>query len=455
MKKFSRFLILELDNLVSVMRRVEVAKYLEHNVEALQSSLRINQLQRNSFQWFHEGTLIPTGDIAPVQPLRQNFLTELTSCVAQLTALGEEAASGGAQQVKYREAHAAVEQRLRWACGANPDLQEVFDAFTTSFVSEMESLRKLAGIAKSVCGGAGSVLRHEALRTAQQTREAMAADSAFMALLGDCQQSAALKDSHGLAAAALTEQELGLFALSPPPAAGDVLDSRWIRRTEEAISERVREARERLRREEARCRDLVPRVQRCGRDLVSAVTEHQKLMADAGALLRTISKSEDYDIPEVGAFLQRYRVFSDAVSQVVKAARQEEQTEAAVREASASAARIKEMVPTIYSDVIDFSQLFKDQENLEAFKVKKEEDQIRKEDERKDKGRGGGKSAPTSEERNAFALNVLRRVRFKLEGREPDALKRASVQEQVDFVIREATGVDNLALMYEGWTAWI
>ena len=26
---------------------------------------------------------------------------------------------------------------------------------------------------------------------------------------------------------------------------------------------------------------------------------------------------------------------------------------------------------------------------------------------------------------------------------------------QVDFIIREATSVDNLALMYEGWTAWI
>ena len=26
---------------------------------------------------------------------------------------------------------------------------------------------------------------------------------------------------------------------------------------------------------------------------------------------------------------------------------------------------------------------------------------------------------------------------------------------KVDFIIREATSIDNLALMYEGWTAWI
>ena len=32
---------------------------------------------------------------------------------------------------------------------------------------------------------------------------------------------------------------------------------------------------------------------------------------------------------------------------------------------------------------------------------------------------------------------------------------QASVGEQVDFIIREAMNQENLALMYEGWTAWI
>jgi len=26
---------------------------------------------------------------------------------------------------------------------------------------------------------------------------------------------------------------------------------------------------------------------------------------------------------------------------------------------------------------------------------------------------------------------------------------------QVDYIIREATSVDNLALLYEGWTPWV
>jgi hypothetical protein len=32
---------------------------------------------------------------------------------------------------------------------------------------------------------------------------------------------------------------------------------------------------------------------------------------------------------------------------------------------------------------------------------------------------------------------------------------QSTVAEQVDFIIRESTNMENLALMYEGWTAWI
>lgn len=30
-----------------------------------------------------------------------------------------------------------------------------------------------------------------------------------------------------------------------------------------------------------------------------------------------------------------------------------------------------------------------------------------------------------------------------------------AVSLQVDFVIKEATNMDNLAQLYEGWTAWV
>ncbi|KAG0313205.1 Serine/threonine-protein kinase smg1, partial [Dissophora globulifera] len=62
---------------------------------------------------------------------------------------------------------------------------------------------------------------------------------------------------------------------------------------------------------------------------------------------------------------------------------------------------------------------------------------------------------PPLHQRNAYAVHILRRVRHKLEGRDFDAVKKCKVTEQVDRVIQEATNVENLATMYEGWTPWL
>jgi hypothetical protein len=75
--------------------------------------------------------------------------------------------------------------------------------------------------------------------------------------------------------------------------------------------------------------------------------------------------------------------------------------------------------------------------------------------------------------RNRYALAALKRVRHKLDGRDScrllasvhgsasevghtlDSASRLSVSEHVERVIAEATSLDNLALMYEGWAPWI
>lgn len=186
-------------------------------------------------------------------------------------------------------------------------------------------------------------------------------------------------------------------------------------------------------------------LQESGKQVRNVITDHQKLMSDAGALLRTISKSEDYSIPEVQAYLAKYKDFSELVSTVVSDCKRDDQKEESVREIVGATDKLKETLGTIYEDILDFAVLLRE-DNLDSFKVKKAEEGA---------GRFLSKGAESSEEKNAFALNVLRRVRLKLEGREPDALRRATVQEQVDFIIREATSIDNLSLMYEGWTSWI
>ena len=59
------------------------------------------------------------------------------------------------------------------------------------------------------------------------------------------------------------------------------------------------------------------------------------------------------------------------------------------------------------------------------------------------------------QERNATGQSILKRVRAKLQGRDKDPGKKQSVADQVQWVTDQATCTDNLAVMYEGWTAWV
>ncbi|MBA0848572.1 hypothetical protein Goshw_003971 [Gossypium schwendimanii] len=51
--------------------------------------------------------------------------------------------------------------------------------------------------------------------------------------------------------------------------------------------------------------------------------------------------------------------------------------------------------------------------------------------------------------KNAYAMSVLRRVEMKLDGRDITERREISIAEQVDYLLKQATSVDNLCSMYE------
>eukprot|EP00094_Tigriopus_californicus_P005418 TCALIF_05224-PA protein Name:"Similar to Smg1 Serine/threonine-protein kinase SMG1 (Mus musculus)" AED:0.14 eAED:0.15 QI:0/0.66/0.5/1/0/0/4/861/3250 len=427
-----------LDSFFSWSYNMEVARHMEVSIEAISSVRQAIVSHKKSYQWLHEGDLLIDGGPLFV-PLASNFMLELRQIIAGMMILRKELEI---HEIKFQEIYETVEQRLKWASGANPELQGVFDSFATVYNKGQDCVRGLLGVMKSVSSVANTVLHFEALRT--PTPEAITSDGNFMSLLSECQQSAALKESH---IQSLSDVELRLFELCPPV---ESIDLNWIQAAYLAVKDLVAKTQEQIKVEGGKSKELIKGIQEYGMTIRSIITEHQKLMSDAGILLRTISKSEDFQIPEVNDYLTRYKEFSELVSKLVNGLALDDQGLDALRAITSISERLGEIIQPIYQDMTHFATLLKE-DNLEKYKVKKIDGQSA--------DSTGGPNTPekkaTSEEKNAFALNVLRRVRIKLDGREPDALKKSSVAEQVDFIIREATSLDNLALMYEGWTAWI
>jgi DNA-dependent RNA polymerase auxiliary subunit epsilon len=57
--------------------------------------------------------------------------------------------------------------------------------------------------------------------------------------------------------------------------------------------------------------------------------------------------------------------------------------------------------------------------------------------------------------KNVTALNALKQIRSKLEGRDTADRSRQTIPEQVHNLIMQATSPERLAVMYEGWMSWI
>ena len=276
------FLTLELNAIFANLRKTELALHLEHKVEILNACQQINQLQRNSFQWFHEDYLAVEA-ITPVPPFRLQVLNDLKTCLASVI-------KGQAElndvHSKYTELTNTVEQRLRWACGANPDLQDQFDTFSSAFASEVETMKAVMTLSKTMTASANTMIAYESLRTT--TREALSSDSFVMSLFSECQQSVQLQEVQNQSQE-LGALELNIFSMNPPE---DLIDQKWIKSTADIVANKVRGIQKDSNEDQEKMKATFHHLQSKILEFKKTLTAHQKLMADVGALLRSIEKAE-------------------------------------------------------------------------------------------------------------------------------------------------------------------
>ena len=290
-----------------------------------------------------------------------------------------------------------------------------------------------------------------------------------------------------------------LLDVNPPL---ETIDQFWIRQTEELIAVRVKSIQDTLAVESKKFAEVQKTIRDTGVGLKDIVTGHHKLMTDVALLLKTIQKIENFEFAALNNFLTKYKEYSEQLNTIIKIVLSEDISADAGRMIIERLDWVKEETNFIYEELINIAAVARDESLVqvispvmicyvrtmmvpddimmivlqEMFKSRmREEEQLNTDSSVRNKSDKSGSSGPrqVSEEKNKFALSVLRRVRVKLEGREPDSLRKvlvisvnrfifnvfcpvkSSVGEQVDFIIREAMNMENLALMYEGWTAWI
>jgi len=429
-------------NFMNAVNRWCAIQQYETGLEIVGSCQKLFSLLQASLQWFYTEYLGFNTKLA--KPNRNEFLPILTNSSTRSQKLLNEL-----QDLigSYVELKATVDQRLKWAAGANPQLQEVADTFSAQNSAHIDNIRLTGLLVKSMRGICDAVLHYELLST--NTPDSQGSDHEFFKILSMARESAG-NDVDAPAGMLLETEEIALLDMNPPK---DNIERFWIRQTEEIIGQSIRSVQERVVSMNKECSTAVRGLAGSATIVKDLLTVHHKLMADVAVLLRTIQRIENLDFPTISDYLARYKDYTEHLNNLVRTLLSDQLSLDKVRLTSESVDRLKNETVYIYEHLVRISTMARDetlvQELLKSRKLK-EDDTGSKEEQVEERT-----AAKKVEERNKFALNVLKRVGLKLDGREPDTLRRSTVTEQVDFIIRESRNEENLALMYEGWTAWI
>ncbi|XP_057324226.1 serine/threonine-protein kinase SMG1 isoform X1 [Microplitis mediator] len=443
-----------ISTLESIWRRKQCSRVAQQGVEIARGTLQRLQIQFTAHHWIHEDSLLlARSNLSTINPLnRPTFMLELRKTAAALSSLQSRVCEARDQQ---QNLVASVDQRLKWAAGANPALAEVMAAFDNAVLSSNEKLTRQQNLALIITTTCNSILHYEALRT--KTSESITHDANFIKLIKQWEESCVLRTNLAVNISTIEENLVELLQLE------NNIDANWLRRAEKITSDAILENQLVLKKKQESHAIAHLHLRERTADIQGLLSEHHRLMTDVRGLLKTMLKQENKS--GLGEFLSEYRTFIEGISGMVKDLEADNLEPLRVIEAEGQLGTLLSKVSSVYDELLEFANEStsgaKPKFIDENIGVKKKSKLMRQDTNICFSPRKGVPLTrdPTTgkavQERNVYALNVWRRVRMKLEGRDPNPSRKYTTAEQVEYVIREAQNFDNLALLYEGWTPWV
>ncbi|GFS77770.1 hypothetical protein NPIL_425041 [Nephila pilipes] len=461
-------------------RKDDLSRRLERHSKIAKASQSRAQSHLTSFQWLNEDLLMQ-GNIGVLQspPVssRTSIMAELRKAVSNQGSLDIVVTQS---QDRYLGLASGIEQRLKWAAGANPSLstvQEEFEAAIAIKTALINSSNQVSSKLASVCS---SILHFEARRT--KTSEALSSDSVFLALINRCKETCELAES---CHSQISDIEEHLIALQPLDKDG--VTTEWLTSVIKKVSQSLSSCREKLEQQKTvanTCWESLHHQVAHVHDLISV---HHKLMSDVRHILRNLAKYEEQELGvdfktegHIHRYMSVYKEFSERISAIVSKLLAEAQNidVSCVMAVEAEIPVLSVSALEIYNQLLELAGPLGNRKHglteAESSRLAIKKNRLSPMYEpslalspaiRPKTPRGGTpkKSAITRDprtgkavqERNTYATNVWKRIKMKLDGKDPDPSKKASIAEQIDFVIKEATHLENLAALYEGWTPWV
>ncbi|XP_060520485.1 serine/threonine-protein kinase SMG1 isoform X2 [Cylas formicarius] len=410
-------------NLKLSWEKIQEPKKIEQKLTVLQSSAFRLQSQLYVHNLMFDDVLARHN----VASVRARFVADMQAGLTGLQTLSRQLGEASdAQQILIEKA----QQRLNWAKGANPNVSEILAAFENAVRAMDARLNVERTIATKVLTSYDIVLQHELLRCTglDATKEY---DKLFLNCYEKWRIACHYNESKTENLLPAEESILNMLSLDL------VDDPEWPGTISVQITDAIAIYQKKLAEKNGSLFSETDCLVSVVDNFKTLYNIHTKLMQDVRGLLKTMAKLEECAmsaqdfIRKYRSYVEHFNAFFDVFNEVALD--------------KDRIARMLAHLDNIRSSTADVH------ESLLA--LRERGPQLTRQ------GRtvvdGADKRDVRGQQRNAYAVNVWRRVKMKLEGRDPDPGRKLTAQEQVDYVIREATNLDNLALLYEGWTPWV
>ncbi|MBN3303880.1 SMG1 kinase, partial [Amia calva] len=490
-------------------KKLDLVRRLETSIEACKVSLQRAQLHIAMFQWQHEDVLGTRNQTMTVSPPPRSVI--LGNMKKKLYKLSQDEATIASVQEKLASLEGSIEQRLKWAGGANPALAPVLQDFEATIGERRALVMKEGQRTSQVTFLCSTILNFEGLRT--RTPEALSMDAALFELVKRCQATCTYAAQFSSSVSPL---ELHLLHRLSPGLELSISSPEWLVCAQKHLTQEMSSQRAMQAEREQQLDNVSETLQGLVDTIKGILSSHNRQLADVKHLLRAMAKDEENamvegeDVPYEGSvrqFLSEYKAWQDnmqivlfTVVQATGQPRSQEQVEL-LQEIPSTLKELKAQSQSIYNGLVGFASPLVTERagdcasptssNLQtsfAAAVRcsgpKTQPDSMSQNARKPLPRNLGTSADTppsslllnnkgmapSPKRavrdpktgrenvffhESFSTQLNKSSFFNLEGRDVDPNRRMSVTEQVDYVIKEATNLDNLAQLYEGWTAWV
>lgn len=334
-------------NMDFTWKKKDLILQLKETCEGQMLLLKRLQLLHSVYQWHHDEIIMKSGS----KSVKSEFLLKLQNSMQQVT-LWQTTIKKIREEMNSLTT--VVQQRLKWAAGANPNLIPLLNNFEELSVTRRSKLDEEGLIVAIILKSCSSLFIYENYRL--QYPDDAERKKNFSVLLTRWDKICSYpQNSHNL----INPVEIALVELLDPEGP---IDKMWMNNVTALIDDMNDQAQGRIAKLEKNLNSSHDNLQICAHKLRSLMDCHHKMISDIRRILKSTMKLEGDQASKIREYLIKYKQFLEVISELYSNVQSRDFTDDLVKQTLQLTITSIGVVKDIYNGLISLGNGF-DKEN--------------------------------------------------------------------------------------------